>query len=191
MENIISKGIMAIMPTYESGKGNCTTIYTEKENIHIDATVRTVIKNLCAYYHVDMDASNKYFGELLSIKKGVPLPLSRDDVFIQLKVRKPIIKYDGTRGYFNLDSIEKVEKLNDNSVVLLKNGVEIKCIYSKNTVIKHIKKGKVARMIYENKYSSFNANDIMERYAALETPVTKADLAKMFFITLEVINRIK
>ena len=105
MQDIISKEIVAILPTYIAGKGNCTIIYTNTENIIVHTTIKTVVRRLCAHYRLDVRASNRHFGELISIKNAIPIPLSKDNILIQVKVRKPLVKHDGSMGYFKLDSI--------------------------------------------------------------------------------------
>ncbi len=69
MEKIIEKDIEAILPIYMNDIGNCTVIYTRKDKIILEKVIKTIIKNLCQYYHLDLKASNKTYGDLLSIKK--------------------------------------------------------------------------------------------------------------------------
>lgn len=188
MKEFITKEIMAIIPTYIAGRGNCTVIYTDEENIVLDSTVRTIIRKLCAHYHLDMRASNKYFGGLISVKNGVPLPLTRDKIFIQLKVRKPVGHCDGSMGYFNLDSIEKIKDLKKNTSIILNNGTEIECMSTQATIKKHIKHGELVRSLYDNRI--YTVNEAMERYEATDTPATKSDIARIYMKIQEIAEKI-
>jgi hypothetical protein len=176
MNEFITKEVMAIVPTYMPDRGNCTIIYTDEENIILDLTVRTIIKKLCAHYHLDIRASNKYFGGLISVKNAVPLPLTRDKILIQLKVRKPIGHCDGCMGYFNLDSIKKIQRVKDKTLIILKNGIEIQCMSTQANIEKHIKNGELIRNLYDNRI--YTVNEAMERYEATDTPATKSDIAE-------------
>lgn len=189
MQDIISKEIMAILPIYIADKGNCTIIYTIKENVIVNATIKTVIKKLCAHYRLDIRASNRHFGGLISIKNAIPLPFSKDNIFIQLKVRKPIGKDDGSMGYFNLDSIRKIKGLKNDASIILNNGTEIQCICSHGTIKKHMKHGELIRNLFEDKAP--RVNEAMEHYVASDTPATKLDIARIFMMIQDIVNKIK
>lgn len=188
MNEFITKEIMAIIPTYMPNRGNCTIIYTDEENIILDLKVKTIIKKLCAHYHLDIRASNKYFGELISVKNGVPLPLTRDKILIQLKVREPIGHCDGSMGYFNLDSIKKVQGLKKDTSIILKNGTEIQCMYTQANIKKHIKNGELVRNLYDNRI--YTINEAIERYEATDTPATKSDIARIYMKIQEIADKI-
>lgn len=189
MQDIISKEIIAILPEYIAGKGNCTVIYTNKERIIVNMTIRTVIKKLCAHYRIDIRASNRHFGGLISIKNAIPIPLSKDNIFIQVKVRKPILKDDGSMGYFKLDSIKKIKGLKKDASILLNNGTEIQCDCSHSIIKKHMKHGELIRNLYDNKQST--VNEAMECYASSDTPATKSDIARIFMMIQDIVNKIK
>ena len=44
MEQIIQKGIEAILPVYIKDRGNCTRIYTREDEIVLDKTIKTIIE---------------------------------------------------------------------------------------------------------------------------------------------------
>ena len=189
MEEIITKEIMAIIPIYIEDKGNCTIIYTKKGNVQVYTTIRTVIKKLCAHYRLDVKASNRHFGGLISIKNAIPLPLTRDNIFIQVKVRKPIGKDDGSMGYFNMDAIKKIKGLKGDASILLKNGYEIQCLCSHGTIKKHIKHGELIKSLYGEGLPK--VNEAMEYYIAQDTPATKSDIARIFMMIQDIVNKIK
>jgi hypothetical protein len=188
MKDFVTKDIMAIVPTYIADRGNCTIIYAEDENITTNSSVRNIVKRLCTHYHLDKTASNKYFGNLIQVRNGVPLPLTRDKILIQLKVRKPIGHCDGGMGYFNLDSIKTIKGMDMDATVVLKNGEEIQCISTLSNIKKHMKNGELVRNLYDNRI--YTANEAMERYETSNTPATKADIARLFMILQDMSDKI-
>ena len=189
MQDIISKDIIAIVPEYIANKGNCTVVYTNKEKIIVNMTIRTVIRRLCAHYRMDIRASNRHFGGLISIKNAIPIPLSKDNIFIQVKVRKPIGKDDGSMGYIKLDSIKKIKGLKKDASILLNNGTEIQCDCSHSTIKKHMKHGELIRTLYDDRQST--VNEAMESYIASDTPATKSDIARIFMMIQDIVNKLK
>lgn len=188
MKDIFSNEIIAIIPIYLPERGNCTKIYRDKEELILNMTIRTVIKRLCAHYRLDLRASNRHFGGLISIKNAIPIPLSKDNILIQAKVRKPIGKDDGSMGYFNLNSIKKIKALKNNSVIILDNGLEIQCICTINTIKRHMNHGKLIKELYEDKQPI--VNEAMEYYEASDTPATKSDIARIFMMIQEIVHKI-
>lgn len=189
IEGIVSKKIQAILPIYVPGRGNSTLIHGRENSITVDATIRTVIKNLCTYYHLDLKASNRYFGGFLSIGQGIPLPLTKDDVLIQIKVRRPIGEADGSMGYFNLNAIEKIEKRGKACIIFLKNGTAVPCLYTQKTIEKNMSRGRVVKKLYGERYSTIGED--IGSYMDLDAPATKGDMARLFMMIYDIVNQIK
>ena len=187
MNEFITKDIMAIIPTYISERGDCTIIYTKGENIILGLTVKSIIKKLCAHYLLDIKASNKYYGRLIAAKNMVPLPLTRDKIFIQLKVRKPIGRCDGGMGYFNLNSIKKIKEHEKGASVILNDGIEVQCMYTQDTINKHIKYGELVGNLYDNRI--YTINEAMERYETTDTPATKSDIARIYMAIQDIAGK--
>lgn len=188
MKDVFSNEIIAIVPIYLELKGNCTKIYTDKGDIIVSMTIRTVIKRLCAHYRLDIRASNKHFGGLISIKNAIPIPLSKDNILIQVKVRKPIGKDDGSMAYINLNSIKKIKGLKSNASIILNNEIEIQCICTANTIKKHMNHGELIKKLYEDRQPI--VNEAMEYYVASDTPATKSDIARIFMMIQEIVHKI-
>lgn len=188
MKDIFSKEIIAIIPTYLPDRGNCTRVYTDREELIINMTIKTVIKRLCAHHRLDLRASNRHFGGLISIKNAIPIPLSKDNILIQGKVRKPIGKDDGCMGYFNLNSIKKVKALKNDTLIILDNGVEIQCICSPDTIKRHMNHGELIKKLYEDRQPI--VSEAMEYYVASDTPATKSDIARIFMMIQEIVHKI-
>lgn len=188
MKDIFSNEILAIIPIYLAVKGNCTKVYTNEGEIIVNMSIKTVIKRLCAHYRLDLRASNRHFGGLISIKNAIPIPLSKDNILIQVKVRKPIGKDDGSMGYFNLNSINKVKALKKDAAIILNNGTEIICMSSPDTIKRHMNHGELIKKLYEDKQPI--VKEAMEYYVASDTPATKSDIARIFMMIQEIVHKI-
>ncbi|NMA87342.1 MAG: hypothetical protein GX968_08465, partial [Tissierellia bacterium] len=154
MEKIISEELMAFLPVYIESKGNCTSIHTMAGgNYHIEKSLKSFLNQLAEYYIVDLRAVRKYYGESLFIKNLVPIPLNQENIFIPLKVRKPICKNDGSIGYVNLKYIEKTRENRGKTIIHLKNKTIINSLNTIDTVNNHIKNGNMVRNLYMERNS--------------------------------------
>lgn len=182
MKEIVEKGIHAILPVYIEDKGNCTAIYTKEDTITQEKAIRSVMINLCKHYHLDLAASNKTYGELLSIKKQPPIPLSHNQVFIPVKVRQPVIKHDGAYGYINIDSIEKIVQSNSSprkATIYLENTSPIQAMTKASTIQKNLNNGKLAKKLF-NRYDTTAIREEGTFYQAQDSPATKNDIAILY-----------
>lgn len=190
LEKLVSKGIMAILPVYIGDSGNCTYAYTKSGVVELSFTIKTVIKNLCEYYYLDLKSCNKTYGGLLSSKYRPPIPFNRDNIFIQFKTRVPIGKHDGAYGYFNINSIKGVKGLEKNTIISLIDDQEIEVLSSKYTVEKYINNGEIVRkLIKDNKY--IYPKDASNLYDEENTPATKSDIALLYLKMLEIKERLE
>lgn len=181
MEQIIQKGIEAILPVYIKDRGNCTTIYTREDEFILEKTIKTIISNLCKYYHLDLTASNTTYGNLLSIKKYPPIPLTHDQIFIPIKTRIPIAKHDGAHGFVNINAIEKVvtSKSENNSIIYLSNNKTIK-VYSKDcTIQRNINNGEIVKRLFKRTNSPI-IKEQESLYEAEDAIATKKDIAMVY-----------
>lgn len=193
MKSIVDQGIQAILPIYVKDKGNCTIIYTGDNEIIMEKVILTVIKNLCRFYHLDLKSSNKTYGDILSMKKYIPIPLDENNIFIQVKTRIPISKHDSAYGYININSIGKViENINDkgSSTVYLKRGQIIDVLAKVSTVQKSIQNGLIVKE-YVNKNNSYSVKEAEVFYVEKNAPVTKGDFAMLYAEFIKIKNAIK
>lgn len=177
MEKIISEELMAFLPVYIKMKGNFTLLYTAQGGVyHMDKNIRTVLNQLSQIFLVDLKATRKYYGELLSVTNLVPIPFNQDNIFVPLKVRKPLCRNDGSMGYVNIKFIEKVKESNGKTIIHLKDKTTIHSLNSVATANKHIKNGYIVKRLYNKKY---NANLVQEYdfYTEYNKPATKGDIA--------------
>lgn len=189
MEDRIKRDISVIIPTYKEGLGNCTRLILSKEEEIIKITAKTFIKNLCRYHHLDQKASNKYFGDLLSIRSNLPLVFSRQLIYIQLKVREPIGKDDGAMGHFKVQDINKIIERQGKTFVRMKNDCEISLLCSKNTAEKQIKQGKLVKELLI-KNDSQNVRESLEYYKLDDGPAMKSDIARLYMKLDDIISKI-
>ncbi|TJX12881.1 hypothetical protein E9840_11625 [Tissierella creatinini] len=154
MERVLENKLIAVIPKYIPDQGNCTIIYTEKsEPLILENTITTVMKRIGRHYMVDLDAMKARNGKLINISYPVPISLD-DDVFIPIKVRKPFGKNDKSFGYVNLEYIDSIKTDNSFTIIHLRNQLEIKCLFKKATLNKHISNGTIIKRFYEEKIKS-------------------------------------
>ncbi len=190
MEKLVSKGIMALVPVYKKDRGNCTCAYTNEGKIELDLTIKTVIKNLCEYYYLDLKSCNKTYGSLLSSKYRPPIPFNKDNIFVQFKTRIPIGRHDGAHGYFNLNSIKGVKSKGKNTIIYLRNNEELEVLMSNYTVKKYINNGEIVRkLIKDNKLNC--SRETLSFYDEENTPATKSDIALLYLKMLEIREKLE
>lgn len=154
MERALKSRLIAVIPTYIPIQGNCTIIYTAEDSpLTLNNTITTVMKKIGKHHMVDLDAMKERNGKLIHALYPVPISLN-DDVFIPIKVRKPFGKNDKSCGYVNLDYIDEIKPDNHSTIIFLKNHIELKCLYKKETLNKHINNGIIIKNFYENRIIS-------------------------------------
>lgn len=178
IEKLIDNGIMAIIPVYLDIKGNSTKVVTLKEGyIYIYKTIQTVIKLIARYFTVDLQSVRKYYGGMIGAKNIVPIPFNKQNIYVPIKVRKPISKNDGSMAYFNLKSIERIEDQGCNTFIILNGGVKVKTLQKKNSVEKQIIRGNLVEKMYNGKIGISVCEDSIDFYEESSKLATKADIA--------------
>ena len=156
MERALKNRLIAVIPKYIANQGNCTIIYTEEDKpLILENTINTVMKRIGRHHMVDLDAMKERNGKLINASYPVPINLN-DDVFIPIKVRKPFGKNDKSFGYVNLEYIENTKQENNYTLILLINNTEIKCLFRKETLNKHISNGNIIKRYYEEQSKVHN-----------------------------------
>jgi len=183
IEKIISEGIIAFVPVYVSMQGNCSMLITlQGGSYYVDRTIRTILKQMTKYFLVDLNHIKSYYGNFLNVKNLTPIPFDKDNIFIPVKVRRPIAKNDGSIGYINIAYIKKVSQINGKTKILLTNRYAIDCLNSMETVNKHIKNGNIVKRLMEER------NYLYEEY---NRPATKADVVMIINELLKIKETIK
>lgn len=187
MESIIKKDIMAIVPKYIQNKGNCTLIYTKSEVIEVNKSIKTVIRNICKYYHLDLRASNDTYGKLLCARKNPPVPFTSNDIFILVKTRKPIGQHDGAHGYVKIDSIDKIVYKSERDrypCIILASGQSIEALCTMGTLNKNMSNGVLVKKLLGQE-SSNTVRETSPMYLDEEMPATKKDIALLYMMIMK------
>lgn len=173
IEKIVNNKILGIIPVYLKNMGNSTSIITlENEEIYIYKAINTVIKILAKYFLVDLNACKSYCRKTIGILNVSPLVFNHENIFVPLKVRKPISKNDGSLGYFNINYIKEIKVKDEEVFIILNEEIKIKCIQSYKTVNKHINDGRIIKEIYKGR-SKISLIDFHKEY---DKPATKKDI---------------
>lgn len=144
---------MAIIPSYIDQKGDCTILYAKDiEPLVIEKGIRTVFKNIGKHLMIDLREIKKRYSHLVLSSNLVPIPLSKEDIFIPVKTRKPLVKDDGAFGYINIKYIKEINKDKETglAIITLANNTIIQCLCSLTTVNKYIKSGNIVSRCYQD-----------------------------------------
>lgn len=188
IEKIISEELIAFLPVYLAMKGNCTLLLTScGGEYEVEKTIRTVLNQISKFYLIDLKATKKYYGDILNIRNLTPIPFDKDNIFIPIKVRKPLYKNDGSFGYVNLRYINKTFKRENKTIIQLTQGNTIESLSSIDTVNKHIKNGYIVKRLSKEKKNSITIRegDLYEDY---DKPATKKDIALLINEILKIKN---
>lgn len=190
MENLVSKGIIALVPVYIKDSGNGTYAYTKEGIVELKRTIKTVVKNLCEFYYLDLKSCNKIYGSLLSSKYRPPIPFNKDNIFIQLKTRTPIGRHDGAHGYFNINSIKSIKLKGKNTIIYLCNNQELEVLMAIHTVERYINNGEIVKKLLKDSKLNYSKESI-SLYDEENTPATKSDIALLYLKMLEIREKLE
>lgn len=188
IEKMISEKLIAFLPIYLAMKGNCTLLLTGSGGKYeIEKTVRTVLNRIGKFYLIDLKETKKYYGDILNISNLIPIPFNRNNIFIPIKVRKPLCKNDGSFGYVNIEYIKRTFVAKDKTIIQLTDGNIIESISSIATVNKHIKNGHLVKKLYKEKENIINIKE-KDLYLEYDKPATKKDIALVINEILKIKN---
>ena len=174
-----TEGVSALLPIYEEGAGDSTLFVNRdghKRIIH--KKLKTVIKRLVSHYSYDLASLHQKYGELISQKYKIPLPLHPNLILVPFKIREPRIKGDFTYGYINYKCINKYVKNNKYSKIILNNGVEIPLLQSYYTTHRNILNAAlVTKEFILQHYTPQEAKDSHNNNDNLNSPTTHEEIA--------------
>lgn len=180
IEQWIEKGIDCLIPIYAPELGNGTKLILQDGSIDTDQrTVKTILKRICRYYTIHIEAYREKYGKLLAQQLGIPLWIHRGLLFIPLKMRKPMFSKDGAYGYINLYAIQTVKEEKCYTAIFLQNGIKIRCLHRIQTVQQQINRARVIvgshlySMKKEKQMNDFKEENMEDR------PATKKDIANL------------
>lgn len=172
MERLFQGDLMALSPEYVDSKGNCTLVYMKNtEPFVIERTIRSVIKIIAKHYMLDLKELKKRYKALISSQNLIPIPLSKNDIFIPFKTRVPICKNDGALSYVNMRYIRGIKDNSEYRIINLNNEINIKCLSSLSSMENHIRNGNIICRCYEDSFMKVSED---EEYYSIMIP------AKMF-----------
>ena len=179
MKELIEQDILVMVPSYEGESGNCTKVFLQEEVVVVRSTLRTFLKKLCSYHHFDLKASNSHYGKLVSARSNLPIPITQDRIYIQLKVREPIGKDDGAMGYFKLGGIRKIFSREGVTLIRMEDGVEHPCLCKLETAKKQLRQGNLVRELMNRRRSEL-VGEAVEYYMKQDGPAMKSDIARLY-----------
>lgn len=141
MKDILKDEIEAIIPIYTKEGGNFTKVKRVGEDLLVAKSVKSVLKDICKFYHYDLKSSNKAYGRMLGIKKTPPIPFTKNLIFIAVKTRKPIGKDDGAFSYVNIEKVEEVKE----GTIYFKDGKVLDILSKDKTILKNINLAKLLK----------------------------------------------
>jgi len=182
LNSCFEQGVSALIPVYINKVGDSTLLVNHKgkERI-IHRNVKTVVKRLASYYSYDIVSLHKKYGELISQKYKIPLPLHPNLILVPFKVRKPMIKDDGSYGYINLKCINRYLKFNNHSKIILNSGYEIPLLQSYYTTHRNILNAAfIAQKFIQQFYGTQDIkNSFQNNNEDMSSPATRYDIAML------------
>lgn len=121
--------MVAILPIYEKGVGNVSRVfYRDGAEDVIPMRVARVMDRLFYEHLLSRHAVEEYYGGFLGIKRNVPAVISRDVVYVPVKVRRPMVRDDGAYGYVLFREISA----QDGARIVLYDGRVIETLHSRS-----------------------------------------------------------
>ena len=176
LEDIILEGLMAFLPVYVPSKGDCTKLYTKQGGVYeVEKSISTILNRMCKYHLIDLEAIKKQYGDILSMKNLIPIPFTQEDIFVYIKVRKPLCKNDSASGFVNIRFIDRVLERDDKVLIELSNHNMIECLNSVKVINKHINNGHIVKKLYSKKQRGIAIKDYAS-YEEFNKPITMVDI---------------
>ena len=141
--------IVCLLATYEKDRGNCTKVVLKSgKEIVLKQSANSVIQAIAKYHIVDLKQLKKQQQILLNSTYYIPLPITKEMLFLSFKTRLPKIKKDPCVSYINYYEIDQLDK--KNPVIYLKNGMKIDILTSISTIKKRYTEGEICAKLQNN-----------------------------------------
>ena len=124
MKQVDFMSALAFYPIY-CAAGLALQVVYPRESVVLEITLPTAIRQACRSFALDRKALSNAAKFVSGRPHLTPLPLCLDRTFGPLKVHTPKVSGDPAYGYFLIQSIVRIEKSEEGSTVLLKNGVSV------------------------------------------------------------------
>lgn len=157
-----------IIPKYLDGRGNMTYIKNDSGESIVTKSVESVIRESLKRECIDIKEYRRKCQRLLNQKNLSPIYKRQGEILIPVKVRKAMIKRDGSHGYVNMF---KISKIKENDMILF-DGTKINFLDTERCIIKRLKMGKILDEHFKEKetYYRYPSDD-------MNSPATKEDIA--------------
>ncbi|MTI70054.1 MAG: hypothetical protein FH751_07365 [Firmicutes bacterium] len=179
LEKILKKHPIAFIPVLVKDKGRATKIITKDlEEIYVSNRIGTVLKKMAVNELIDLEAVKKVVGDISGCKRLAPIILGGENIYIPIKVRKPICTNDPCYGYFNTKYIKNYKKKDKKTIIILKGDIKIEVNQTIKTITKYINVGKILRdYYYKTPFIKEDKTEDDNIYKEFNKPATKLDIA--------------
>jgi hypothetical protein len=152
------------IPLYMDGYGGVTeVILSDGTSIYDRRPIQHVMEHIATFTGSNLTSLRRCYGEIISRKKHVPLPLSPKTLFIPCKCRTPRVASDSATGYVVYQQIEEVVRSGEGgSAIILTNGREIHCMWSVSYVEEQLSNARIIEMFYHVKM--FGCEQLLARW---------------------------
>lgn len=129
--------IVLLRPVY-SQYGDITELVTAKAKVYVDQRqVKSVVRALARSYALDLVAQRQWIKSRLNRKAILPFCLGGQRVFVPVKMRHSLTRYDASYGYVDVRYISDIRQTGTGSCLLeLCNGIDIEVPSRFSTVVK-------------------------------------------------------
>ncbi|QUH19148.1 hypothetical protein [Alkaliphilus sp. B6464] len=165
--------ITCMLAVYEKNMGNCTKmVFQNGREILLKQSVDSTLQAILKYHTIDLKKLRKKQQKLLNSRYYIPLPISKDTLFICIKTRLPKVKKDSSVSYINFYEIDRLDK--KHPIIYMKNGYKIESLNSITTLKKRYHQGEISAklQIGQQKQSLL----VEEETAKYFYPATKGDI---------------
>jgi hypothetical protein len=176
------KLIYFLIPQYIDEIGDCCIFCNDNKDVIYHKKTEYVLKELCKERCIDLAAVKRKCSRILSQKNLIPLYLSKDEILIPIKVRRPRVLRDGGYGYVNACAVEKIV----DGKIVFKNGRTILFIDNKRSIVKRLKAVKTLEEAFNDKLDSY-----IEYQKDFKGSATKEDVAIILREILDIKKKIE
>jgi len=163
--------IACLLAIYEKDRGSCTKVIFQNGNeLLLNQSVNTTLRAIAKHYTIDLKELRKKMQSLDDATYYVPLPISKDLLFISVKTRLPKVKKDPSISYINFYEIHGLDK--KAPIIHMKNGYKIESLNALKTIKKRYHKGEICAKLQNTNH----ADRVEETSVHHLYPATKGDV---------------
>lgn len=165
--------IACLLAVYEKNMGNCTkVVFQNGREILLKQSVDSTLQAVAKHYTIDLKGLREKQQKILNSKYYIPLPISKDMLFISIKTRLPKVKKDPSVSYINFYEIDRLDK--KLPLIYMKNGEKIESLNSIHIVRKRYNQGEICAKLQSNSQKS--SLGVEEESVPYFYPATRGDI---------------